>query len=43
MYYNVIQYQPDGGEVTDFFTNTSTKIDLQALRDTDLPFIIGQR
>jgi len=42
MYYNIIQYQPDGGEVTDFYTGKPVKIDLNALRDTDLPFIIGQ-
>jgi hypothetical protein len=42
MYYNIIQYQPDGEEVTDFYTGKPVEIDLKALRDTDLPFIIGQ-
>lgn len=42
MYYNIIQYQPDSSEVTDFFTGKAIQIDLSALRNTDLPFIIGQ-
>ena len=42
MYYNIIQYQPDGQEVTDYFTGKPQVIDLESLRQTDLPFIIGQ-
>jgi hypothetical protein len=42
LYYNIIQYQPDEQDVTDFFTGKSVKINLQALRNTNLPFIIGQ-
>lgn len=42
LYYNIIQFQPDEQEVTDFFTGHSVKIDLASLRNTDLPFIIGQ-
>lgn len=42
MYYNIIQYLSDGSEVSDFFTGKTVKIDLQQLRNTDLPFIIGQ-
>lgn len=42
MYYNIIQYQPDESEVTDFYTGKTVSIDLNALRNTDLPFIIGQ-
>lgn len=42
MYYNLIQYQQDQDEVTDYFTGNTIKIDLDALRNTDLPFIIGQ-
>lgn len=40
-YYNIIQYQADGAQVTDF-QGKQIKIDLQKLRATDLPFIIGQ-
>lgn len=42
MYYNIIQYQPDGQEITDYFTGTQQTINLDTLRQTDLPFIIGQ-
>ncbi len=42
MYYNIIQYQPDQEEVTDFYSGKPVKIDLAQLRNTDLPFIIGQ-
>ena len=42
MYYNLIQYQPDESTVTDFYTGKPIQIDLNALRDTNLPFIIGQ-
>lgn len=42
MYYNIIQYQPDDQEVTDYYTGAPVKIDLASLRNTDLPFIIGQ-
>lgn len=42
MYYNIIQYQPDAQEVTDYYTGKPVKIDLASLRNTDLPFIIGQ-
>lgn len=42
LYYNIIQYQPDEQDVVDFFTGKATKIDLAKLRNTDLPFIIGQ-
>jgi hypothetical protein len=40
-YYNIVQYQPDGEEITDFY-GKPVKIDLAQLRQTDLPFIIGQ-
>lgn len=40
-YYNIIQYQPDGAMVSDFY-GKPVQIDLKALRETDLPFIIGQ-
>lgn len=42
MYYNIIQYQPDETEVTDLYTGKPVSVNLSALRNTDLPFIIGQ-
>ena len=42
MYYNIIQYQPDDSEVVDYYTGKPVTIDLNSLRSTDLPFIIGQ-
>jgi hypothetical protein len=42
MYYNILQYQPDGEELTDFYTGKQVKMDLASMRDTNLPFIIGQ-
>ena len=41
LYYNIIQYQQDGAMVADFY-GKPIKVDLTALRETDLPFIIGQ-
>ena len=40
-YYNIIQYQPDNATVNDFYGREVT-INLEKLRMTDLPFIIGQ-
>lgn len=40
-YYNIIQYQPDNSTVNDFYGRSVT-VDLSKLRETDLPFIIGQ-
>lgn len=40
-YYNIIQFQKDNVETTDFRGRIVT-INLQQLRQTDLPFIIGQ-
>ena len=42
MYYNIIQYQPDQDTVMDYYTGAPVQIDIAALRNTDLPFIIGQ-
>lgn len=42
MYYNVLQYQPDGEELTDFYTGKQVTLDLAAMKDTNLPYIIGQ-
>lgn len=41
MYYNIVQFQSDGVEVSDFTGRTVT-VNLERLRETDLPFIIGQ-
>ena len=40
MYYNILQYQQDAVEITDFRGRTVT-VNLSELRMTDLPFIIG--
>lgn len=42
MYYNILQYQPDGEDLTDFYSGKQIKLDLAKLKDTNLPFIIGQ-
>lgn len=42
MYYNILQYQPDGEELTDFYTGQQITLDLAAMKDTNLPYIIGQ-
>lgn len=42
LYYNIIQYQPNDAQVMDFFTGKPITVDLSKLRQTDLPFIIGQ-
>lgn len=42
MYYNIIQYQPDDEEITDYYTGKAQKLNLDELRSTNLPFIIGQ-
>lgn len=41
MYYNIIQFQPDGQMVSDFY-GRPVRVDLTQLRQTDLPYIIGQ-
>lgn len=40
-FYNIIQYQPNNVSVSDFHGRPIT-IDLNAIKNTDLPFIIGQ-
>lgn len=40
LYYNILQYQADAVEITDFRGRTVT-VNLSELRMTDLPFIIG--
>lgn len=42
MYYNIIQYMPESESITDFYTGKEIQIDLNAMRNTNLPFIIGQ-
>lgn len=42
MYYNIIQYQPDREEITDVFTGQPVTLDITKLRNSNLPFIIGQ-
>lgn len=42
MYYNIIQYQPAEQQVVDFYTGATVDVNLEALRSTELPFVIGQ-
>lgn len=42
LYYNIIQFQEDNEEVSDYFTGRSQKIDLAALRDGSIIDLIGQ-
>jgi hypothetical protein len=42
MYYNIIQYAADQEKVVDAFTGQTVTIDLQSLRNSNLPYIIGQ-
>jgi hypothetical protein len=42
MYYNIIQYAADQEEITDVFTGKKVTLNLANLRDSNLPFIIGQ-
>lgn len=42
MYYNILQYMPDEDEITDFYTGKPIKLNLDQIRQTNLPFIIGQ-
>ena len=41
MYYNIVQFQPDNVTINDFY-GKPVEINLEQLRETDLPFIIGQ-
>jgi hypothetical protein len=42
IYYNILQYQPDGEELTDFYTGKQVKLDIAGMADTNLPYIVGQ-
>lgn len=41
MYYNIIQFQEDGEEITDYF-GVQTTVKLDKLRTTNLAYVIGQ-
>lgn len=42
LYYNIMQYQQDQEEVTDYYSGKQVTLNLAELKQTDLPFIIGQ-
>ena len=42
LYYNIVQYLPDGQNIADYFSGKQQKVDLTALRDTSLVHLIGQ-
>lgn len=42
LYYNIVQFQEDGQDISDFFSGASTKINLQNLRDSSIIDLIGQ-
>jgi hypothetical protein len=42
MYYNIIQYAAEQEEITDVFTGKNVTLDIASLRNSNLPFIIGQ-
>lgn len=42
MYYNIIQYATDNEEVVDAYTGKSIRLNVGALRNSNLPYIIGQ-
>lgn len=42
LYYNIVQFQPDGEDVADYFKGTQQKVDLSKLRDMNLVYLIGQ-
>lgn len=42
MYYNIIQYSPTSQEITDYYTGKPITLSLADMKDTNLPFIIGQ-
>jgi hypothetical protein len=42
MYYNIIQYAPDSEEIVDAFSGNKVTLNIQALRNSNLPYIIGQ-
>jgi hypothetical protein len=42
MYYNIIQFAPDSEEITDAFTGKTITLEITKLRNSNLPFIIGQ-
>ncbi|MGL5935885.1 MAG: hypothetical protein ACRCZI_09725 [Cetobacterium sp.] len=42
MYYNIVQYQKDNEEISDYYTGKTVKVNLDKLRDVNLSLIIGQ-
>lgn len=42
MYYNVIQYSPTEQEITDYYSGKIFNLNLADMKDTSIPFIIGQ-
>lgn len=42
MYYNVIQYSPTEQELTDYYSGKPFTLNLADMKDTNIPFIIGQ-
>jgi hypothetical protein len=42
MYYNIIQFAPDSEDITDAFTGQTITLEITKLRNSNLPFIIGQ-
>lgn len=42
MYFNIIQFMPDDSKLVNFYTGEEEDFDLSAMRQTNLPYIIGQ-
>lgn len=42
MYYNILQYMPEESQITDFYSGKPVTIDLKSMRNTNMPFVIGQ-
>lgn len=42
MFYNILQYMTQTEKVTDYYTNKEVEINLEEIRNTELPFIIRQ-
>jgi hypothetical protein len=42
MYYNIIQYAADQEDIVDVFSGKTVHLDIASLRNSNLPYIIGQ-
>lgn len=42
LYFNIVQYIEDGATIVDYFKGTSDTVDLSALREVNLSYVIGQ-